>query len=34
MTFAMLRDHDPVHDNPVQGEVGIDGRWQPGDPPA
>ena len=34
MTFAFLRDADPADANPVQGGVGGDGRWQPGDPPA
>jgi serine/threonine-protein kinase RsbW len=34
MTFAMVRDHDPVEDNPVEGGVGTDGRWEPGEPPA
>jgi serine/threonine-protein kinase RsbW len=34
MTFAYMREHDPVEENPVDGSVGPDGRWQPGDPPA
>jgi len=34
MTFAYLRDRDPADANPVDGSVGPDGRWQPGDPPA
>jgi serine/threonine-protein kinase RsbW len=34
MTFAYLRDRDPAEANPVDGAVGPDGRWQPGDPPA
>ncbi len=34
MTFAYLRDGDPVDENPVQGTIGDDGRWQPGEPPA
>ncbi len=29
MTFAYERDGDPVEDNPVQGSVGIDGKWDP-----
>ena len=29
MTFAYDRDGDPVDDNPVQGTVGPDGRWDP-----
>jgi serine/threonine-protein kinase RsbW len=34
MTFAYLRDRDPAEANPVDGAIGPDGRWQPGDPPA
>jgi serine/threonine-protein kinase RsbW len=34
MTFAYLRDGDPVEANPVEGSVGDDGRWDPGEPPA
>jgi anti-sigma regulatory factor (Ser/Thr protein kinase) len=34
MTFAYDRDRDPADANPVDGSVGPDGRWQPGDPPA
>jgi serine/threonine-protein kinase RsbW len=34
MTFAYLRDRDPAQVNPVEGEVGPDGRWEPGEPPA
>jgi serine/threonine-protein kinase RsbW len=34
MTFAYLRERDPADANPVDGSVGLDGRWQPGDPPA
>jgi serine/threonine-protein kinase RsbW len=34
MTFAYVRDGDPVEANPVPGAVGDDGRWQPGEPPA
>jgi anti-sigma regulatory factor (Ser/Thr protein kinase) len=34
MTFAYMREHDPADENPVDGSVGPDGRWQPGDPPA
>jgi serine/threonine-protein kinase RsbW len=29
MTFNYARDGDPVDDNPVQGSVGDDGRWDP-----
>jgi serine/threonine-protein kinase RsbW len=29
MTFHYARDGDPVEDNPVQGSVGDDGRWDP-----
>jgi len=29
MTFDYLRDGDPVAENPVQGTVGNDGRWDP-----
>lgn len=29
MTFAYDRDGDPVDDNPVQGTVGADGKWDP-----
>ena len=34
MTFAYLRESDPVDANPVPGNVGPDGRWEPGEPPA
>ena len=34
MTFAYVRDGDPVEANPVPGQVGEDGRWEPGEPPA
>ena len=34
MTFAYLRDRDPAEANPVEGQVGPDGRWKPGEPPA
>ena len=34
MTFSYLRDGDPVDANPVPGQVGDDGRWEPGEPPA
>jgi serine/threonine-protein kinase RsbW len=34
MSFTYLRDRDPADANPVDGSVGPDGRWQPGDPPA
>jgi anti-sigma regulatory factor (Ser/Thr protein kinase) len=34
MTFAYVRDRDPADANPVPGNVGPDGRWQPGEPPA
>ena len=34
MTFAYVREHDPVEDYPVEGRVGSDGRWLPPDPPA
>ena len=35
MTFAYMREHDPAVANPVQGSVGIDGRWDPdAQPPA
>jgi anti-sigma regulatory factor (Ser/Thr protein kinase) len=34
MTFAYLRDRDPADANPVDGGVGPDGRWKPGEPPA
>ena len=34
MTFAYMRDRDPADANPVDGSIGPDGRWQPGDPPA
>jgi serine/threonine-protein kinase RsbW len=30
MTFHYARDGDPAADNPVQGTVGADGRWDPG----
>jgi serine/threonine-protein kinase RsbW len=33
MTFAYVRDGDPADVNPVQGNVGTDGRWDPGEPP-
>jgi serine/threonine-protein kinase RsbW len=33
MTFAYMRDRDPAEENPVDGSIGPDGRWQPGDPP-
>ncbi len=29
MTFDYVREGDPVEDNPVQGTVGDDGRWNP-----
>ena len=29
MTFDYVREGDPVEDNPVQGTVGDDGRWDP-----
>jgi serine/threonine-protein kinase RsbW len=29
MTFNYARNGDPAHDNPVQGTVGDDGRWDP-----
>jgi anti-sigma regulatory factor (Ser/Thr protein kinase) len=29
MRFDYVRDADPVEDNPVQGTVGDDGRWNP-----
>ena len=29
MTFHYARDADPVADNPVQGSIGADGRWDP-----
>jgi anti-sigma regulatory factor (Ser/Thr protein kinase) len=34
MTFAYVRDGDPAEANPVPGQVGDDGRWEPGEPPA
>jgi anti-sigma regulatory factor (Ser/Thr protein kinase) len=34
MTFAYLRESDPVDANPVPGNVRPDGRWEPGEPPA
>jgi serine/threonine-protein kinase RsbW len=34
MTFAYMRDQDPADSNPLDGSIGPDGRWQPGDPPA
>jgi serine/threonine-protein kinase RsbW len=34
MSFAYVRDGDPVDANPVPGQVGDDGRWEPGEPPA
>ena len=34
MTFAYVRDGDPVEANPVPGQVCEDGRWEPGEPPA
>jgi anti-sigma regulatory factor (Ser/Thr protein kinase) len=34
MTFAYLRESDPADANPVPGNVGPDGRWEPGEPPA
>jgi serine/threonine-protein kinase RsbW len=30
MTFNYARDGDPAEENPVQGTVGNDGRWDPG----
>ena len=30
MTFAYMRDGDPADANPVPGQVGDDGRWEPG----
>jgi serine/threonine-protein kinase RsbW len=29
MTFRAVRTDDPADDNPVQGAVGVDGRWDP-----
>jgi anti-sigma regulatory factor (Ser/Thr protein kinase) len=29
MTFNFARDGDPADENPVQGTVGADGRWDP-----
>jgi len=29
MTFAYVRDGDPVETNPVPGSIGSDGRWDP-----
>jgi hypothetical protein len=29
MTFAYARTSDPVEANPVTGNVGADGRWDP-----
>ena len=29
MTFNFARDGDPADENPVQGTVGNDGRWDP-----
>jgi anti-sigma regulatory factor (Ser/Thr protein kinase) len=34
MTFTYMREADPAEANPVPGQVGDDGRWEPGDPPA
>ncbi len=34
MTFAYVREADPAEANPVPGQVGDDGRWEPGEPPA
>jgi anti-sigma regulatory factor (Ser/Thr protein kinase) len=34
MTFSYVRDGDPADANPVPGQVGDDGRWEPGEPPA
>jgi anti-sigma regulatory factor (Ser/Thr protein kinase) len=34
MTFAYVRENDPAEANPVPGQVGDDGRWEPGEPPA
>ena len=34
MTFAYVRETDPADANPVPGQVGDDGRWEPGEPPA
>jgi serine/threonine-protein kinase RsbW len=34
MTFAYEREGDPADVNPVQGGVGTDGRWEPGEAPA
>jgi len=34
MTFAYVREADPADANPVPGQVGDDGRWEPGEPPA
>ncbi len=29
MSFTYTRDHDPADENPVQGTVGADGKWDP-----
>ena len=29
MTFAYDREADPVEDNPIQGTIGSDGKWDP-----
>ena len=34
MTFAYVREADPADANPVPGQLGDDGRWEPGEPPA
>jgi serine/threonine-protein kinase RsbW len=34
MTFSYLRDGDPAAAHPVTGSLGLDGRWEPGEPPA
>jgi hypothetical protein len=34
MSFSYVRDGDPADANPVPGQVGDDGRWEPGEPPA
>ena len=34
MSFTYVRDVDPADANPVPGQVGDDGRWEPGEPPA
>jgi serine/threonine-protein kinase RsbW len=34
MTFSYLRESDPAAVHPVSGSLGLDGRWEPDEPPA